>query len=256
MTVKKLISTCSSLVVLAACGATFAGGADQFAAPTPPPPPAPVVDYFSGLNLGVFGSFDLVTFNDSVNYWDGAFNDDGDGHDETGYGGVQATFGKVFRDMYYVGVQGYGKFGKADDTHGITDLYTQESITSTESELETMAGVNLKPGIVVGPDRKTLVYLLGGAIWGDTEITASENIIDGDTTSDSGWELGWLAGLGAERFIDDNGNFSVYAQYTFADMDRQYAPNTADGSITQAGTRADDSAFTIGFNYYPGFSFF
>lgn len=244
---KKLLCSCSSLVVLAACSSVLAGGPDHFAAPVPPPPP-PEIQYFNGLNIGINGSGMMFNFDTDVHAEDSFGNkafSSAEGNDYTGYGGVQATFGKVFRDIYYVGVQGYGNFGEGKDENSAT--LNNFLVFAQNPTIQSEAGVNLKPGVIVGPDRKTLVYALGGATWG--LIQAQAQITD-DSVSEKEWELGWLAGLGAERFIDDNGNFSVNAQYTYS----SFGGVRADDNEIDAENKVRQSAFTVGLNYYPGFA--
>lgn len=249
---KNLLCACSSIVVLAACGAAVAGGPDQFAAPTPPPP-APAIQYFDGLSIGVTGSFDDVAFANEVQYFDNAFEANGNGTSQTGYGGVQAKFGKVFQDMYYVGVQGYGKFGQAKDTFGLVDNITGQTVSANNPEIETQAGVNLVPGVVLGPDKRTLVYVKGGAVWGDI-TTDAWYVPTGTNVNEDEWEVGWQVGVGAERFIDENGNFSVNVDYTFSEFGDVDSGPSSDGVITKTETQVRDSAVTLGINYYPGFA--
>jgi hypothetical protein len=238
---KKIIYSSALAALLSASSIALAGGPEFI----------PVEDYFSGFYLGGTGAFhhaDLegsttTNFGGNTFVTTGRFAgivttvpmqtlavNDTSGRSLDGYGGVQGGFGWTFNHQWYLGIIGFGEFGKQSSTsstnktldnfdafHGaITNLATAN--TNLNIQVESNYGVAAKLGWVVAP--RTMVYGKVGASWATIDVTETSSAANDFTISaigvpifndtarvvnpqstNSDTKLGLLLGIGFEQFV-------------------------------------------------------
>jgi hypothetical protein len=260
---KRKIVFASALATLLIVTSASAGGPETIIEP----------DYFSGFFVGATGAFHMAAFNGSSSivapedvvvtgvvpegdpvptatvFSAGTLtSNDISSSAYDGYGGVQGGVGKVFNHRWYMGIMGFGEWGRqnayADNssnfsTRGvITGLPFPNVITTghyasnTSLKLSNDYGVAVKPGFLVAP--KSMVYGKIGVIWADLQVANSVSGEDSATTQDpvtgvnqltySGTftgqssntetKIALLLGIGFEQFIfQDFVTFNVEYNY-------------------------------------------
>lgn len=236
---KKIIYSSALAALLSASSIALAGGPEFI----------PVEDYFSGFYLGGTGAFhhaDLegsTTTNFAGTTIVGPFGNfvttipmqtlavnDTSGRSLDGYGGIQGGFGWTFNHQWYLGIIGFGEFGKQSSSSStnktlvnfdafngtVTNLTTAN--TNLNIQVESNYGVAAKLGWVVAP--RTMVYGKVGASWANIEVTETSSAANDFTISviglpifndtaqisnpqskGSATKLGLLLGIGFEQFI-------------------------------------------------------
>ncbi len=235
---KKIIYSSALAALLSASSIALAGGPEFI----------PVEDYFSGFYIGgtgalhhadmegstttnfagltVTGPFGVVT---TIPAQTLAMNDLS-GRSLDGYGGIQGGFGWTFNHQWYLGIIGFGEFGKQSSSQStnktlvnfdafngtFTNLTTAN--TNLHIQVESNYGVAAKLGWVVAP--RTMVYGKVGASWANIEVDESSSAANDFTISAIGvplfndtaqitnpgssgeqTKLGLLLGIGFEQFV-------------------------------------------------------
>ena len=130
---------------------------------------------------------------------------------------------------------------------------------SSQTKIQGLATAKPKFGFVM--NQKTMIYVMGGLAWGQTNRTLTQESTgnsvlfkpNSSITSSKG-QFGYTAGLGIERMIDEN--LSLKLEFNYIDLGNvsfSYsgvipAPGSTSASIIQS-SKITNSAATIGINY-------
>jgi hypothetical protein len=251
-------------------------------------------DYFSGFFVGATGAFHMAAFNGSssvvapqdvvitgvspgpvpalINVT--AFpagtlaNNDISNSAYDGYYGVQGGVGKVFNRRWYMGIMGFGEWGKQSKTADNTANFFTQTVVAGAATPSTIANGNLnstttvtlnndyglavKPGFLVAP--RSMVYGKIGAVWADLTVNNQVNgstsattdnpvlansqinysgILTGSSTQKH-TKIGLLLGIGFEQFI--------YSDFVTFNVEYNY---TNYGSVTTSTNIAGDGQLNI-----------
>ena len=97
----------------------------------------------------------------------------------------------------------------------------------------------VRGGWLARPD--TLLYVLGGGVLGHFVIPDSFDPRGGERNK---WVLGWTAGAGGERRINDNWSIRAEYRYVRFDYDRDHASFDSQTQVTATTTFTNQNVFT------------
>ena len=281
---KKGIYSSALTAILSVCATTVFAGGPEIIEITP--------DYFTGFFVGGTGSLHVSTFNvnsstsinaSTVRIIIGELpaipvvttsgpsftTNSNNGASYDGYGGIQGGLGITLLHQYYLGVLGFGEWGKTTAVNnsvsnknvgfaitGTTNIDTGQATTTqtVTSKLDNDYGVVFKPGYLITPN--TMVYGEIGAVWANLEVTnnvsnsingvyidvADKNIISGFASGSSSNEqtkTALLLGLGFETFVFPewfSHHVTVGAEYKFANFGHVTTTTTLSGTLTNRYT--------------------
>lgn len=209
----------TSTAVVFSWTATAAFAADLFTPEQVPQPPVTESHDsrdWSGLYVGVHGGYgwghtgavDIPNSNgDAWIVSNGRFGADTDGL----LGGIQAGYNwqkdalvlGVEGDLGWLGVSGSGAYARSIDEGNPTDVITDGGPYAT---LRGRAGVAVDD---------LLIFATGGLMVADlnSRVESRNGIL---VTNDTGWQLGWTVGAGAELAVDKN--WSLKLDYLYYDL--------------------------------------
>lgn len=174
-----------------------------FEEPTAPVAPAPVAAYdWNGAYVGAFAGGATG---------DAAYGDT-DSSDETksdlkGFlGGLQAGYDMQFNQVV-VGVRG----SVAYSTVKAKEQAENPADGKSEDNLSYLATAGARVGVAID---RFMPYVHGGAAFGSSRVTATENGIE--TKLENVSKIGWTAGVGGEYALTDS--VSIGAEYGYVDL--------------------------------------
>lgn len=136
-------------------------------------------------------------------------------------GGIGLGYSKIIKQIFLGGLEVRANFENPEasfNTRFTEDPFSLGVSSKTSAKLNNDFALLLKLGLIMYPN--TLIYGLLGPTWGNFKVSSNANFFIGEeggsvNKKESGYETGWLAGLGIEYLMTQN--LSLAFEYTHAD---------------------------------------
>ncbi|MFT7300505.1 MAG: outer membrane immunogenic protein [Porticoccus sp.] len=163
--------------------------------------------------------------------------------------GLLAGYSWVFDNGLVLGVEAdYEERVSTDDTGYLNEAGVINTDYDLETDIKRVASLKGRLGYLLTP--RTLVYTTVGLASARVErqfndYDAMPQFIDADSSDDSIWQDGWIAGFGVEYVV--KGKFSVRAEYSHSDYGKnQVYVDIWDETYNHELT---EDSFKVGFIY-------